>query len=196
MANTQCLPYEPSLKDKEGYDSWVVKCSTTSCTNTRPGTLCDGFGNSDNLRQRLYERKPKGNGKGVLRLVRSPMEFGFSSRPHAPAGIQSPKGKEGEVGTTTYGLVGPNSQATAQKHNGCPICLGGYALRLGTTPKGLTEAGFRSGWLARRCCGWELAREGGEMIHMGLRAGVRRTEVRASRFGIYESKAGRNNKCL
>jgi len=29
----------------------------------------------------------------------------------------------GEMGTTTYGLVGPNSQATAQKHNRCPICL-------------------------------------------------------------------------
>jgi len=100
------------------------------------------------------------------------------------------------VGTTTYGLVGPNSQATAQKHNGCPICLGDYALRLGTTPKGLTEAGFRSGWLARWCCGWELAREGGGMIHTGLRAGVRRTKVRASGFGIYESEAGRNNKRL
>jgi len=160
------------------------------------GGKCDGFGNSDNLRQRLYERKPKGNGKGVLRLVRSPTEFGFSSRPHAPAGIQSPTGKEGEVGTMTYGLVGPNSQATAQKHNGCPICLGDYALRLGTTPKGLTEAGFRSGWLARWCCGWELAREGGGMIHTGLRAGVRRTKVRASGFGIYESEAGRNNKRL
>jgi len=134
--------------------------------------FCDGFGNSDNLRRRLYERKPKGKRKGVLRLVRSLMEFGISSRPRAPAGIQSPKGKEGEVGTTTYRLVGPNSQATAQKHNGCPICLGGYALRLGTTPKGLTEAGVRSSWLARRCCGWELAREGGEMIHTVLRAGV------------------------
>jgi len=157
---------------------------------------CDGFGNSDNLRQRLYEQKPKGNRKGVLRLVRSPTEFGISSRPRAPAGIQSPKGKEGEVGTTTYRLVGPNSQATAQKHNGCPICLGGYALRLGTTPKGLTEVGVRSGWLARRCCGWELAREGGEMIHTVLRAGVRRAEVRASGSGLTASEAGRNNKRL
>ena len=52
---------------------------------------------------------------------------------------------------TTYGLVGPNSQVTAQKHNRCPICLGNYALRLGTTPKGLTEVGVWSGWLARRC---------------------------------------------
>ena len=69
------------------------------------------------------------------------------------------------MGTTTYGLVRPNSQATAQKHNGCPICLSGYALRLGTTPKGLTEAGVRSGWLARQCCGWELAREGRGMDH-------------------------------
>jgi len=66
---------------------------------------------------------------------------------------------------TTYGLVGPNSQATAQKHNGCPICLGDYTLRLGTTPKGLTEAGVQSGWLARRCCGWELAHEGRGMNH-------------------------------
>jgi len=81
------------------------------------------------------------------------------------------------MGTTTYGLVGPNSQATAQKHNGCPICLGGYALQLGTTPKGLTEAGVQSGWLALRCYGWELAREGGEMIHTGLRARVRRAMV-------------------
>ena len=97
---------------------------------------------------------------------------------------------------TTYGLVRPNSQATAQKHDGCPICLGGYALRLGTTLKGLTEAGVRSGWLARRCCGWELAREGGGMVHMGLRAGVRRTEVRASGLGFTRSEVGRNNKCL
>jgi len=101
--------------------SWLEKPTRLECG-------CDGFGNSDNLQQRLYERKPKENGKGVLRLVRSPTEFGFSSRPCALAGIQSPKGKEGEVGTTTYGLVGPNSQATAQKHNGCPICLGSYTL--------------------------------------------------------------------
>jgi len=76
------------------------------------------------------------------------------------------------VGTTTYGLVGPNSQVTAQKHNGCPICLGGYMLQLGTTPKGLTEVGVWSGWLARQCYGWELARKGGGMVHMGLRARV------------------------
>ena len=100
------------------------------------------------------------------------------------------------MGMTTYGLVGPNSQATAQKHNGCPICLGGYTLRLGTTPKGLTEAGVRSGWLAQRCCGWELAHEGGEMIHTVLRAGVRRAEVRVSGLGLTASKAGRNNKRL
>jgi len=97
---------------------------------------------------------------------------------------------------TAYGLVGPNSQATAQKHNGCPICLGDYALRLGTTPKGLTEVGVRSGWLALRCYGWELAREGRGMIHTGLRARVRRATVQASGSGFYESKAGRNNKHL
>jgi len=79
------------------------------------------------------------------------------------------------MGTTTYGLVGPNTQATAQKHDGRPICLGGYALRLGTTPKGLTEAGVRSGWLARRCYGWELAHEGGGMVHAVLRAEVQRS---------------------
>jgi len=58
-------------------------------------TYCDGFSNSDNLQQRLYERKPKGNGKGVLRLVRSLTEFGISARPHVPAGIQSPGGRGG-----------------------------------------------------------------------------------------------------
>ena len=79
------------------------------------------------------------------------------------------------MGTTTYGLVGPNTQATAQKHDGRPICLGGYALRLGTTPKGLTEVGVRSSWLARRCYGWELAHEGGGMVHVVLRAEVRRS---------------------
>jgi hypothetical protein len=36
--------------------------------------------------------------------------------------------KEGKVGTTSYGLVGPNPQATAQKHNGHPICLSINAL--------------------------------------------------------------------
>ena len=76
------------------------------------------------------------------------------------------------MGMTTYGLVGPNSQVTAQKHNRCPICLSGYALRLGTTLKGLTEVGVQSSWLAQQCCGWELAHEGGGMVHMGLRAGV------------------------
>ena len=134
--------------------------------------------------------------KGVLRLVRSLMEFGISSHPHTPAGIQSLKGKEGKMGTTTYGLVGPNSQATAQNHNRCPICLSSYALRLGTTLKGLTEAGFWSGWLAQRCYGWELACKGGGMIHMGLRAGVRRAEVQASGSGLTASKAGHNNKHL
>jgi len=57
---------------------------------------CDGFGNSDNLQQRLYEWKPKGNRKGVLRLIRSPMEFGFSARPCMPARIQSPQGERGK----------------------------------------------------------------------------------------------------
>jgi len=88
------------------------------------------------------------------------------------------------MGTTTYGLVGPNTQATAQKHDGCPICLSGYALRLGTTPKGLTEVGVRSGWLAWRCYGWELACEGGGMIHTGLRAKVRRAEGQSSESGF------------
>jgi len=74
--------------------------------------------------------------------------------------------------TTTYGLVGPNSQATAQKHNRCPICLGSYVLRLGTTLKGLTEVGVWSGWLAWWCYRWELACKGGEMSHMVLRAKV------------------------
>ena len=91
---------------------------------------------------------------------------------------------------TAYRLVGPNSQATAQKHNRCPICLGGYALRLGTTPKGLTEAGVRSGWLALRCYRWELAREGGGMIHMVLRAGVRRATVRASGSEFTRARQG------
>jgi len=72
------------------------------------------------------------------------------------------------MGTTAYRLVGPNSQVTAQKHNRCPICLSGYALRLGTTPKGLTEVGVRSSWLALRCYRWGLACEGRGMIHMGL----------------------------
>jgi len=100
------------------------------------------------------------------------------------------------MGTTTYGLVGPNTQATAQKHDGRPICLGDYALRLGTTPKGLTEAGVRSGWLARRCYGWELAHEGRGMVHTVLRAEVRWAEGRASKSGFNTSEAGRNNKCL
>jgi len=85
-------------------------------------------------------------------------------------------GEEEGMGTTTYGLVGPNTQVTAQKHDGRPICLGGYALRLGMTPKGLTEVGVRSSWLARRCYGWELAHEGGGMVHTVLRAEVRRAE--------------------
>jgi len=100
------------------------------------------------------------------------------------------------MGTTTYGLVGPNTQATAQKHDRRPICLGDYMLRLGTTPKGLTEAGVRSGWLARRCYGWELAHEGGGMVHTVLRAEVRRAEGRASESGFNTSEAGRNNKRL
>jgi len=28
------------------------------------------------------------------------------------------------MGMMTYGLVGPSTQATAQKHDRCPICLG------------------------------------------------------------------------
>jgi len=72
----------------------------------------------------------------------------------------------------TYRLVRPNSQVTAQKHDGCPICLGSYALQLGTTPKGLTEVGVQSSWLAQQCYGWELAHEGRGMVHTGLRAGV------------------------
>jgi len=80
------------------------------------------------------------------------------------------------MGTTTYRLVGPNTQVTAQKHDGCPICLGGYVLQLGTTLKGLTEVGVQSGWLAQQCYGWELAREGREMDHTVLRAEVRRIE--------------------
>ena len=94
------------------------------------------------------------------------------------------------MGMMTYRLVGPNTQATAQKHDGRPICLGSYTLRLGTTPKGLTEAGVRSGWLARRCYGWELAREGGGMIHTGLRAKVRRAEGRSSKSGFQYERGG------
>jgi len=76
------------------------------------------------------------------------------------------------MGTITYGLVRPNSQATDQKHNGCPICLGSYVLQLGMTLKGLTEAGVQSGWLAWQCYGWELAHEGGGMVHTVLRAEI------------------------
>ena len=94
------------------------------------------------------------------------------------------------MGMTTYRLVGPNTQATAQKHDGRPICLGGYALRLGTTLKGLTEAGVWSGWLAWRCYGWELAREGGGMIHTGLRAKVRWAEGRSSKSGFQYEQGG------
>ena len=32
------------------------------------------------------------------------------------------------MGTMAYRLVGPNSQATAQKHDRCPICLSVNAL--------------------------------------------------------------------
>ena len=100
------------------------------------------------------------------------------------------------MGTMTYGLVRPNTQVTAQRHDGRPICLGDYALQLGTTPKGLTEAGVQSGWLARWCYGWELAHEGGGMVHTVLRAEVRRAEGRASELGFNTSEAGRNNKRL
>jgi len=61
---------------------------------------------------------------GVLRLVRLPTEFG-SPLVHVRRREYNLRREEGKVGTTTYGLVGPNSQATAQKHNGRPICLGG-----------------------------------------------------------------------
>ena len=44
--------------------------------------------------------------------------------------------EEGGMGMTAYRLVGPNTQATAQKHDGHPICLGDYTLRLGMTPRG------------------------------------------------------------
>jgi len=37
------------------------------------------------------------------------------------------------MGTMTYDLVGPTTPATAQKHDRCPICLGGYVLQLGAT---------------------------------------------------------------
>jgi len=77
----------------------------------------------------------------------------------------------------TYGLVRPNSQATAQKHNGCPICLGSYVLQLGTTLKGLTEVGVQSGWLAQQCYRWELACEGGGMSHMVLRVKSNKGQV-------------------
>jgi len=63
----------------------------------------------------------------------------------------------------------PSTQVTAQKHNRCPNCLGNFMLQLGTTPKGLTEAGSQSGWLALWCYGWELAHKGGGMDHTVLR---------------------------
>ena len=92
--------------------------------------------------------------------------------------------EEEGMGTTSYGLVGPNSQATAQKHNGHPICLSGYTLWLGTTLKGLTEAGVWSGWLAWQCYGWELACEGRGMSHMVLRAKVWWAEGWLSELGF------------
>jgi len=58
-----------------------------------------------------------------LRVVCALTEAGFSSHPFTLVGIISPK-QEGEMGMTAYRFVRPNSQATAQKHNGCPICLG------------------------------------------------------------------------
>ena len=73
------------------------------------------------------------------------------------------------MGTMTYGLVRPNSQATAQKHDRRPICCGDYALQL-QTPKGLTKVGVQS---AQQCYRWELACEGGGM---GLRAEFQQTE--------------------
>jgi len=63
----------------------------------------------------------------ILKLIHAPMEVEFSSCPCTPAGIISLKGK-GKMGTMAYGFVGPNPQATAQKHNGHPICLGVNAL--------------------------------------------------------------------
>jgi len=87
---------------------------------------CDGFGNSANLRQRLMRRKPRGMGR-VLRLVRSPTEI-RSPLVHACWREYNLRGKGEGMGTMAYGLVGPNSQATAQKHDGRPICLGVNAL--------------------------------------------------------------------
>jgi len=48
--------------------------------------VCDGISNSDNLRQRLFGRKPKGIGRG---LEASPFADGnrISSRPCTPVGI-------------------------------------------------------------------------------------------------------------
>jgi len=66
-------------------------------------------------------------GKRVLRLIRSPTEFG-SPLVHARRREYNLRRGGKGMDTTTYGLVGPNSQATAQKHNGRPICLGVNAL--------------------------------------------------------------------
>jgi len=63
----------------------------------------------------------------VLRLIHSLTEFGSPLVHARQRECNLRKEREG-MGTMTYGLVGPNSQATAQKHNGCPICLSVNAL--------------------------------------------------------------------
>jgi len=52
----------------------------------RRRVYCDGFGNSDNLRQRLVRTEAERNGRG---LEASPFADGnrISARPRAPAGI-------------------------------------------------------------------------------------------------------------
>ena len=62
-----------------------------------------------------------------MRLVHSPTEFGSPLVRVRRREYNLREEGEG-MGTTTYGLVGPNSQATAQKHDGRPICLGVNAL--------------------------------------------------------------------
>jgi len=65
-------------------------------------------------------------------------------------------------------------------------------LRLGMTLKGLTEAGFQSGWLTLQCHGWELAHEGGGMNHMVLRSKVRQSQAsKQGASGFLLSGAGR-----
>ena len=63
----------------------------------------------------------------VLRLIRSLTEFG-SPLIHACQREYNLRKERGGMGMTAYRLVRPNSQATAQKHNGRPICLSVNAL--------------------------------------------------------------------